>query len=400
MRQGAKLITLCIALFVVSGYAFGDPENFALFKPATASGWYNNSTPDRAVDGNPDLAWGVGASTGWIEVDFEGLYEIDSIRMLVTMSPNGTAHHEVMFYISGAWVEVWDIHEHLVDQTWIELTFSPTIRGVSKVRVETLSSPSWVSWREIEVYGVTDTGGILSADLTCSPSWGTLPMSPQFGVTLENLVDNYRTFAGRVDVTLALGSMFTNYRSGYTNLMPMESREIWWSQYFPDVGTVVGENTFLLSALDVTPSPYNQPPFWPSGSSDTSVCVVEGSRGKTINASLNCEPEQGTVPYTSEICILLENNTTYTRQYAFRVERQKANGGFDPNYRNGFQNVAPKSTFPWCWDEVLADDGSMTGENTYQVIVMDVTPSPYNQPPYPTAGDTDSSACTVTGLAP
>jgi hypothetical protein len=40
------------------------------------------------------------------------------------------------------------------------------------------------------------------------------------------------------------------------------------------------------------------------------------------------------------------------------------------------------------------------GCNVARLVVEDVTPSPWNQPPYPPAGDTDTDACTVTGIAP
>ncbi len=115
-----------------------------------------------------------------------------------------------------------------------------------------------------------------SADLHCSPLLGTLPFPVHLGVIMDNLVENYRTFAGRVDVTLANGVAYTNYRAGYTNLLPMEHRENWWYQNLPNYGTLVGENTFLLAVMDVTPSPYNQPPFSPSGDTETASCTVTG----------------------------------------------------------------------------------------------------------------------------
>ena len=40
------------------------------------------------------------------------------------------------------------------------------------------------------------------------------------------------------------------------------------------------------------------------------------------------------------------------------------------------------------------------GDNVFTLVAEDVTPAPYNQPPYAASGDTDSGACTVTGLAP
>jgi len=117
---------------------------------------------------------------------------------------------------------------------------------------------------------------VISADLTCVPTSGTLPFLLRLGVIMDNLVENYRTFAGRVDVTLASGAHITSYRSGYTNLLPLERYEKWWSHNLPDVEILAGENAFLLTVMDVTPSPYNQPPFWPSGDTDMDSCTVTG----------------------------------------------------------------------------------------------------------------------------
>jgi hypothetical protein len=122
----------------------------------------------------------------------------------------------------------------------------------------------------------SNSASVISTNLHCNPQSGTLPFSLRLGVIMDNLVENYRTFAGRVDVTIASGSAFTRWRAGYTNLLPFEHHEFWFSQNLPNVGTLVGMNTFKLSIMDVTPAPYNQPPFWPSGDTDTDSCTVTG----------------------------------------------------------------------------------------------------------------------------
>ena len=124
--------------------------------------------------------------------------------------------------------------------------------------------------------GTTGAPTALTADLHCSPSSGTLPFSLRLGVIMDNFIDNYRTFAGRIDITLAAGTLLTNYRAGYTNLLPLGHWEVYWRQNLPNYGTLAGENIFLLTVMDVTPPPYNQPPFWPSGDTDTDSCTVTG----------------------------------------------------------------------------------------------------------------------------
>ena len=45
-------------------------------------------------------------------------------------------------------------------------------------------------------------------------------------------------------------------------------------------------------------------------------------------------------------------------------------------------------------------DAGCFGQNSFTLQVVDVTPSPYNQPPYPPSGGTGRDACTVVGIAP
>lgn len=52
------------------------------------------------------------------------------------------------------------------------------------------------------------------------------------------------------------------------------------------------------------------------------------------------------------------------------------------------------------WAQLIPAMGPLVGENTFTLVVEDVTPPPWNLPPYPPAGDTAVSACTVTGIAP
>ncbi len=44
--------------------------------------------------------------------------------------------------------------------------------------------------------------------------------------------------------------------------------------------------------------------------------------------------------------------------------------------------------------------GSVIGVNLFELVGEDVTPAPFNQPPYPPAGDTATASCMVTGVAP
>lgn len=115
------------------------------------------------------------------------------------------------------------------------------------------------------------------AGLSCVPSSGNLPFSAQFTATMTNLYwGQIRRLAGHIDVTLANGTWAPNWRAGFTNVGSGSSFITSWPQNIPALGSVVGDNTFQLVAEDVTPSPFNQPPYPPAGDTSTSTCTVTG----------------------------------------------------------------------------------------------------------------------------
>jgi hypothetical protein len=74
-----------------------------------------------------------------------------------------------------------------------------------------------------------------------------------------------RRMAGRINVRTANGTSYSNWRSGWTNLAPGAAYAQQWNQTIPALGAVIGPNSFILLSRDVTPAPYNQPPYPPSG---------------------------------------------------------------------------------------------------------------------------------------
>jgi hypothetical protein len=122
-----------------------------------------------------------------------------------------------------------------------------------------------------------DGWNTVSAGLACTPASGTLPFSTQMDVTISsNDKDQVRTAAGRIDVHLAGGQHYGSWRAGYLNLQPEEVWSASWSQGIPLLGSLLGESVFALHVEDVTASPYNQPPYPPSGDADTARCTVTG----------------------------------------------------------------------------------------------------------------------------
>jgi len=88
------------------------------------------------------------------------------------------------------------------------------------------------------------------------------------------------------------------------------------------------------------------------------------------------------------------------RRMAGRINARFAGGAWFPGWRAGFTNIGPSSSFQSIFGVNFPALGSLVGVNTFTLTAADVTPAPYNQPPYAAAGDTDSDVCTVTGVAP
>ncbi len=129
--------------------------NLAAHKSIKVSRMLGDFPASFAVDGNLRNWWGAGARPPqWIEIDLGGNYVIDEIRMLTSQSPTGRTIHHVLGRGPATQHEFQVLH--IFDQETRDnerLTFDglETLEGIRYIRIETPYSPSWVSWREIEV---------------------------------------------------------------------------------------------------------------------------------------------------------------------------------------------------------------------------------------------------------
>lgn len=131
--------------------------------------------------------------------------------------------------------------------------------------------------------GMLDFFGIMSEPvdtvsvaMACTPDSGTLPFSLQLSVALQNLTDDTRLMAAHLDLLIASGASYPNFRAGFTTLGPNETYSTSWMQSLPALGSLVGANLLVLTGQDVTAAPYNQPPYAPSGDTDAATCEVLG----------------------------------------------------------------------------------------------------------------------------
>jgi len=214
---------------------------------------------DHCYDTDP--AWG---GTVWFTIDgstFQVLEPLDGYDRPLFHHPScGWMDRQWGFSgNSGGWVtDFWD----LTGTAWHDQQVSLRFAFGSD---ETLDMAGWLI-DNITLYHDTL---VQSCDYTVTPTSGTVPFSVVHRITLTNHLSGgpvlTRRIAARIAVTISNGSSFDPWRSGYTNITPGESFTTQFSLNFPTQASVLGDNTFTLSTLDVTPAPYNQPPYPPDG---------------------------------------------------------------------------------------------------------------------------------------
>jgi len=155
-------ITISLLLFsITTHYNVANAQcfNVALYKPATGTGPGSGGTvPGNAFDDKCTNSWNSGARpTQSIQVDLQGIYSINNIDLIVAMTPNGSCKHNIYTApgITGPWTLVDGITGNRYSGEKLERCYYPPLDNVGAIKVETVSSPSWVAWSEIGVYSVS-----------------------------------------------------------------------------------------------------------------------------------------------------------------------------------------------------------------------------------------------------
>lgn len=130
--------------------------NLALGKEARASRSLPNLPPAYAVDGTTDNWWGSGNfPVQWIEIDLGKPATIKLFRLVSSQSPAGETHHQIWVGASRAELtRLYTLDGYTQDFSVLEYAPESPLEGIRYVQVVTTKSPSWVSWREIEVIGM------------------------------------------------------------------------------------------------------------------------------------------------------------------------------------------------------------------------------------------------------
>lgn len=128
-----------------------DPD-LARAGAATASAALPGEPASAAIDGSPASQWGSGGDAPqWLEVQLAAPATVGTVRLHVAQYPAGRTVHEVAVRTSGGgWRTVGTADGVTDDGDVLEVSFAPVVNVVA-VRVTTKQSPSWVSWKTIEV---------------------------------------------------------------------------------------------------------------------------------------------------------------------------------------------------------------------------------------------------------
>ena len=129
--------------------------NLALGKETRTSGSLPNLPPAYAVDGSTDNWWGSGNfPSQWIEIDLGKPATIRLFRLVASQSPAGDTRHQL--WVGERRESLYLLHTfdgYTQDFSLLEYAPDSPLENIRYVRVITRNSPSWVSWREIEIIG-------------------------------------------------------------------------------------------------------------------------------------------------------------------------------------------------------------------------------------------------------
>lgn len=137
----------------------GSGANLTFGKKMKVSAFITGFEPYKASDGNPETWWGSGAPPPqWIEFDLGSPTTIALIRLRLSQYPAGVTVYQLLgkgSATNGKFILLHEFRGNTADLDVLEYRPSTPLQNIQFIRVETISSPSWVAWREIEILAPT-----------------------------------------------------------------------------------------------------------------------------------------------------------------------------------------------------------------------------------------------------
>jgi F5/8 type C domain len=121
-------------------------------KAASASKSTPTGDPKLVFDGDVTTSWNAGdAAPQWIQLDLGEPTPVSEVLLNIEQTPNGPTTHQVLGGPTpDALKPLGTLLGVTQDGHWLELKAKTD--GVRYLKIFTTNSPSWIAWREIEVY--------------------------------------------------------------------------------------------------------------------------------------------------------------------------------------------------------------------------------------------------------
>jgi len=129
--------------------------NLATNKTVYVENEVADQTAVMAVDGYINSLWNSGGHDPQrIDINLGEYSNVETIRLHVSQYPPGDTVHEISGSRNGNVFKPMHIFSGFTEDGQV-LEISPDIpwMGIQFIRIETVATPSWVAWREIEIIG-------------------------------------------------------------------------------------------------------------------------------------------------------------------------------------------------------------------------------------------------------
>ncbi len=268
--DGAKVIKVLCSSATIDGAAL---EDFAL---ATEENWSRVNGPDLTSPAL-DMPAGVGfGQTFTVTAEMTNTGDVygHNLEVELTLPPgmslvSGSNPQDLgSLAPAAADIASWMVQAPAGPEDWYGFTATATSSSYGITQQGADNGSTYVS---------SSPAGTVSVTLSTLPATGTLPFTSNFTAELVNLAGSSRRAAAHIDLETGNGSFYTNWRAGWTNLSPGETYTAAWNQSFPGLVSLAGDNVFTLVGEDVTPAPFNQPPYLAAGDTATAASTVTGS---------------------------------------------------------------------------------------------------------------------------
>ena len=154
-----KVLFSVFILFLLSGNLLGQ-ELISRGKPAVASRTDRNYPTINITDGNTETFWNAGGyAPQWVQIDLQNNYNISSIRLNPEITPSGRTVQKISVSEDlKVWKEIDNFTENNTASGRVISRNYNNLLNIRGIKVETTLSPSYVAWREIEVFGTLTNG--------------------------------------------------------------------------------------------------------------------------------------------------------------------------------------------------------------------------------------------------